>query len=202
MSQKRFAVAMVDAIAEQMLADPKMILIGSAFLLGPTGEHPVLNDIRERHADRVVDEPPISESAVAALAIGAAMKGHRTLAHFGLAAFAMEAWSQIVNDAAVAHYQTAGQIKVPAVFTMMHGMIPTENGQHNRSPYASLANYPGLQIMLASTPADMKGLMTTALTCDNPTVVMNHPALMPMEGEAGRKWSRYLRVTQRSCCFR
>lgn len=27
-------------------------------------------------------------------------------------------------------------------------------------------------------------------------------AMTPAEGEAGRKWSRYLRVTERSCCFR
>ena len=160
-----------------------MTMIGSSFLLGPTGDHPILNEVRERYAERIIDEPPISESAVAALAIGAAMQGSRCLAHFGLAAFAMEAWSQIANEAAVAHYQSGGQITVPAIFTMMHGMNPSEHAQHNRSPYASLANFPGLQIMLASTPADMKGLMTTALSSDNPTVVMNHPALMPMEGD-------------------
>jgi pyruvate dehydrogenase E1 component beta subunit len=143
----------------------------------------LLNEVREKYADRIIDEPPISESAVAAIAIGAAMKGSRTLAQFGLAAFAMEAWSQICNEAAAAYYQSGGTLKCPAIFTMMHGMSAAEHSQHNRSPYTSMANFPGLQIMLPSTPADMKGLMTTALNSDSPTVVMNHFALMPMEGE-------------------
>lgn len=183
MTTKRFAVAMVEAVADKMQSDPKMTLLGSAFLLGPAGDHPLLNEVREKYAHRIIDEPPIAESAVAAIAIGAAMRGSRTLAQFGLAAFAMEAWSQICNEAAAAYYQSGGQIKVPAIFTMMHGMNPSEHSQHNRSPYTALANFPGLQVMLPSTPADMKGLMTTALNSDNPTVVMNHPALMPTIGE-------------------
>ena len=183
MTQMRFAAAMVDAIATRMRSDPNMTMIGTAYLLGPAGDHPILNEIRESFANRIIDEPPISESAVAALAIGSAISGCRSLAHFGLAAFATEAWSQIVNEAAAAHHQTGGQVSVPAVFTMMHGMNPSEHSQHNRSPYASLANFPGLQVVLASTPADIKGLMTTALNSDNPTIVMNHPALMPIEGD-------------------
>lgn len=183
MAKMRFGAAMVQAIAARMHEDPRMTLIGSAYLLGPAGGHPLLDELREKYAHRIIDEPPIAESSVASLAIGAAMCGCRTLAHFGLAAFAMEAWSQLIHEAGVAHYQSNGQIRVPAVFTMMHGMNPMEHGQHNRSPYATLANCPGLEIVLASTPADIKGLMTSALRSDNPTVVMNHPALMPLEGE-------------------
>ena len=183
MARMTFAAAMVDAVVARMHDDPTMTLIGSAYLLGPTAEHPELNVVRERYADRVIDEPPISESAVAGLAIGSAMSGCRALAHFGLAAFGVEAWSQFIHEAGVAHHQSGGQITVPAVFVMMHGIMPIEHSQHSRSPYAMLANCPGIQILLASTPADIKGLMTTALRSDNPTVVMNHPLLMAMEGE-------------------
>ena len=183
MTRMTFAAAMVDAVVARMHDDPTMTLIGSAYLLGPAVEHPALNEVRERYADRVIDEPPISESAVAGLAIGSAMSGCRALAHFGLAAFAVEAWSQFIHEAGVAHHQSGGQITVPAVFVMMHGVMPIEFSQHSRSPYAMLANCPGIQIVLASTPADVKGLMTTALMSDNPTVVMNHPLLMAMEGE-------------------
>ena len=178
-----YAAAMVDAVVARMHDDPTMTLIGSAYLLGPVVEHPALNEVRERYADRIIDEPPISESAVAGLAIGSAMSGCRALAHFGRAAFAVEAWSQIIHEAGVAHHQSGGQIAVPAVFVMMHGIMPIEFSQHSRSPYAMLANCPGIQIVLASTPTDIKGLMTTALKSDNPTAVMNHPLLMAMEGE-------------------
>lgn len=160
-----------------------MGLIGSAYLFGPAGDHPVLNQIREEYADRIIDEPPISESAIAAVAIGSAMAGVRVLAHFGFSSFALEAWSQLVHEAGVAHHQSGGQITVPAVFTMNHGMSPKENSQHNRSPYAMLANCPGIEIVLPSSPADMKGLLTSALASNNPTVVVNHPSLMSIEGE-------------------
>lgn len=183
MSIKRFGAAMVEAISERMHEEPRMGLIGSAYLLGPTGGHPLLDELTAKFPERVIVEPPIAEASVASLAIGAAMGGCPTLAHFGLAAFAMEAWSRFIHEAGAAHALSHGQVKVPAVFTMMHGATPAEHAQHNRSPYASLANCPGIEIVLASTPADIKGLMATALRSNNPTVVMNHPALMAMEGE-------------------
>jgi len=183
MALMTYAAAMVEAIATRMHSDSKMGLIGSAYLFGPAGDHPVLNSIREQYAHRIIDEPPISESAVAAVAIGSAMAGVPVLAHFGFASFALEAWSQLVHEAGVAHHQSGGQVTVPAVFTMNHGMSPKENSQHNRSPYAMLANCPGIEIVLPSTPADIKGLLTTALASNNPTVVVNHLSLMMMEGE-------------------
>lgn len=183
MPEMTFADAMVDAIAARMHRDPMMTLIGSAFLLGPYSDHPVLNEVREKYANRIIDEPPIAESAVAAMAIGAAMGGARPLAHFGLATFALEAWSQIVSEAGCAYHQSGGQVTVPVTMTMMHGILPIETSQSNISPYAALANSPGLEIVLASTPADIKGLMATALASDNPTVVMNHPFLMGSKGE-------------------
>lgn len=63
MARMTYAAAMVDAIVSRMDADPTLTLIGSAYLLGPVAEHPALNRVRERYADRVIDEPPISESA-------------------------------------------------------------------------------------------------------------------------------------------
>ena len=183
MASMTYAAAMVDVIAASMRSDQSMGLIGSAYLFGPAGDHPVLNEIREQYANRIIDEPPISESAIAAVAIGSAMAGVRVLAHFGFSSFALEAWSQLVHEAGVAHHQSGGQITVPAVFTMNHGMSPKENSQHNRSPYAMLANCPGIEIVLPSTPADMKGLLTSALASENPTVVVNHLSLMTIEGE-------------------
>ena len=111
------------------------------------------------------------------------MAGVRVLAHFGFSSFALEAWSQIVHEAGVAHHQSGGQINVPVVFTMNHGMSAKENSQHNRSPYAMLANCPGLEIVIPSTPADAKGLFNTAMMSNNPTVIFNHSGLMPIEGD-------------------
>ena len=182
MPQMNYATAMVEAIANRMHKDQEMALIGSAYLFGPAGDNPTLNKIREQYAHRIIDEPPISESAVAAAAIGSAMAGVRVLAHFGFSSFALEAWSQIVHEAGVAHHQSGGQINVPVVFTMNHGMSAKENSQHNRSPYAMLANCPGLEIVIPSTPADAKGLFNTAMMSNNPTIIFNHSGLMPIEG--------------------
>jgi len=93
------------------------------------------------------------------------------------------AWSQLVNEAAVAHYMSDGRITVPVVYHMLHGVRGGGAPQHSQSPQAMLWNAPGLEIVAPSTPADVKGLLLTAIRSNNPTVVVNHAKLMGIEGE-------------------
>jgi pyruvate dehydrogenase E1 component beta subunit len=46
-----------------------------------------------------------------------------------------------------------------------------------------LWNAPGLEIVLPSSPHDVKGLMRSAIKSDNPTVFINHARLMDVTGD-------------------
>ena len=119
-------------------------------------------------------DPPTAEAGVAALGAGAAMAGARPFVDLGTASFSYLAWSQLANEAAVAHYMTGGRLNVPVTFHFLHGVRGAGAAQHSHSPHAMLTNVPGLEIVAPSMPADAYGLVRAAMASPNPTLVVNH----------------------------
>jgi acetoin:2,6-dichlorophenolindophenol oxidoreductase subunit beta len=179
--KKSYAEAIVDALRTSLREDPSVSLVGS-YVLGLGPKRVLMDEIRAEFPDRVYD-PPTSEAAVVCLGAGAAMAGARPFVDLGTASFAYVAWSPLVNEAAVAHFMSGGQIRVPVVYHMLHGLRGGGAAQHSGSPQAMLWNAPGLEIALPASPYDVKGLIRSAIKSDNPAVLVNHSRLMNLEGE-------------------
>ena len=175
-----FAAAFVAALHDGLSADPRASIIGG-YVLGLGPERQMMDRIREDFPDRVID-PPTSEAAVAALGAGAAMAGAHPFVDLGTGSFAYLAWSQLANEAAVAHYMTGGRLNVPVTFHFLHGVRGAGAAQHSHSPHAMLTNVPGLEIVAPSMPADAYGLVRAAMASPNPTLVVNHARLLGIEG--------------------
>ena len=176
-----YAQALVDGMRESMAADTTVSLVGTNVLgLGP--QRPLIEQVRDDFPDRVFD-PPCSEAGLAALGIGAAMAGARPIIDFGVGSFSLLAWCQLVAEAGVAHHMSGGQINVPMVFTMLHGLRGGGGGQHSHSPQAMLWNNPGIEIVVPSSPKDVKGLFKAAVASNNPTAIISHARLLDVEGE-------------------
>ncbi len=181
MTKITYAKALIDGLHGCMSEDDRVSLMGS-YVLGLSPLNTLVDRLRDDFADRIAD-PPISEAAVAATGIGAAMAGDRPFVDIGTASFIFEAWSQVVNEAANAHYMSGGQVTVPVVFHMLHGLRGGGGAQHSHSPQAMLFNCPGLEIVLPASPADVKGLIRQAIRSDNPTIVVDHAKLLAIEEE-------------------
>src|SRR6266481_9059937 len=97
--------------------------------------------------------------------------------------FIFEGWPQVCNEAANAFSMSAGQTRVPVVFHLFHGLRGGGAAQHSASPQAMLWNNPGLEIVLPSSPRDVKGLLKTAVASDNPTIFVDHVRLLEIRGE-------------------
>jgi pyruvate/2-oxoglutarate/acetoin dehydrogenase E1 component len=176
-----YAQAMVDGMQECMAADPTVSLVGTNVLgLGP--QRPLIEKVRDEFPDRLFD-PPCSEAGLASLGIGAAMAGARPIIDFGVGSFSLLAWCQLLAEAGVAHHMSGGQVNVPMVFTMLHGLRGGGGGQHSHSPQAMLWNSPGIEIVVPSTPRDVKGLFKAAVASNNPTAFIGHSRLLGIEGE-------------------
>lgn len=176
-----YAEALIEALVEFAEEDPGFALIGRGIL--GHGAHAHFDaPLMERFGDRVTD-PPTSEGAVTSMAIGAAMAGTRMFHHLGTGSFSLEAVNQLVNEAGVARSMSGGQIKVPVVFHMYHGLRRGGSGQHSASPQSMYANNPGLELIMPSTPKDAKGMLRAALKSDSPTLYIDHGALLGTEGE-------------------
>jgi pyruvate dehydrogenase E1 component beta subunit len=177
-----FAAAFVEALHDGLSADPRASIIGG-YVLGLGPERVLMDRIRESFPERVVD-PPTSEAGVAALGTGAAMAGARPFVDLGTGSFSYLAWSQIVNEAAIAYYMSGGRLKVPVTFHFLHGVRGAGAPQHSHSPHAMLCNAPGLEIVAPSMPADAYGLVRGAMESPNPTLIVNHARLLSIEGPA------------------
>jgi pyruvate/2-oxoglutarate/acetoin dehydrogenase E1 component len=175
-----YAAALVEALHASMAEDPRISLVGS-YVLGLGPKRVLMDRIRADFADRIFD-PPTAEAAVISIGAGAAMAGSRPFVDLATASFSYVGWSPLINEAAVAHYMSGGQVKVPAVFHMLHGLRMGGAAQHSGSPQAMLWNAPGLEIVLPSSPHDVKGLLRTAIKSDNPTVFIDHARLLDIEG--------------------
>jgi pyruvate/2-oxoglutarate/acetoin dehydrogenase E1 component len=176
------AEAKVEAIREIMEKDDRACLMGYGFV-GQALAEKLLSQFEEKYPERTFFDPPLAELAYTGAGIGAAITGLHPFVSIGTASFMFEAWPQVLNEAACAHYVTCGETKVPIVIHVMHGIRGGGSVQHSQSPQAMLWNVPGLQIILPSTPEDAKGLLKSAHKSENPTIYIDHTKLQSTKGE-------------------
>jgi acetoin:2,6-dichlorophenolindophenol oxidoreductase subunit beta len=114
---------------------------------------------------------PISENSFTGMGVGAAVTGLRPIVDLTIASFVYLASDQIINQAAKLRYMTGGQLRVPIVFRICTYYNVSNAAQHADRPYPFFMNAPGLKIVAPSTPADMKGLLKSAIRDDDPVLV-------------------------------
>ena len=141
--------------------------------------------------DRVMDTP-ISETAIVAAAVGAAMAGMRPIAEMQYGDFVFCAMDQVVNQAAKMHYMSNGQVSVPLVLRLPVGAT-ARGAQHGQSTEAFFMHTPGLKVACPSNPYDAKGLLLAAIFDNNPVVFLEHKRLYGAKG--GRREKSSMDVT-------
>lgn len=157
--------AIVEAQREEMLRDERVILIGENIDI--YGCAALFKSFDERRLRNV----PISEGSFTGMGIGAALTGLRPIVDLTIASFVYLASDQIINQAAKLRYMTGGQLSVPIVFRTCTYHNAGNAAQHSDRPYPFFMNVPGLKIVAPSTPADMLGLMKSAIRDDDPVLV-------------------------------
>jgi pyruvate dehydrogenase E1 component beta subunit len=178
-----YAEALNQALREEMRRDPRVFVMGEDVAVwGGGGVFGVTKGLVDEFGPARVRDTPISEEAIAALAVGAAVAGARPVAEFMYADFMGLAMEPIVNQAAKIRYMFGGKARVPVVFRAQEGAGRGNAAQHSQSLEAWFCHIPGLKVVLPSTPADAKGLLTTAIRDDNPVVFLEHKVLYNTRG--------------------
>jgi acetoin:2,6-dichlorophenolindophenol oxidoreductase subunit beta len=161
-----YIAAVEEAIFEEMGRDDTVLFYGQD--VAPSDDHRFV----QAYGRKRVRVSPISETAEIGMAVGVALAGYRPVVELLMAEFMLVAMNQVVNEAPRLRYMSGGQVKVPVVFKAGYGFTAGWAGQHTGSIYGMFMGFPGLKIALPSTPADAKGLMTTAIRDDNPVVYL------------------------------
>ena len=163
------------ALAEEMRRDSRVWALGED--LGRGGVFGQYRGLAEEFGSARIVDAPISEAAIMGSAVGAALAGTRPVVEMRFSDFALCAVDELVNQAAKARYMFGGQSKVPLVAREPVGMWRSSAAQHSQSLESWYTHIPGLVVVMPSTPADNKGLLKSAIRCDDPVVYMEHKDL-------------------------
>lgn len=169
------------ALHEEMTRDERVFIMGQE--VGEwQGTHRVTRGLLEEFGKKRVKDTPISEMAIAGVAVGAAMAGLRPVAEMMTINFAFLALDAIVNHAAKIHYMFDGMFKVPLVIRAASGWGDQATATHSHTPEPIFAHFPGLYVACPSTPADAKGMLKAAIRSENPVLFTESIALYPKPG--------------------
>jgi len=168
--------AINEALAGEMARDPSVFVLGED--VGRIGGiFGCTRGLMDRFgADRVRDTP-ISENAIANMAVGAAVTGLRPVVEIQIFDFVTLMMDAIVNQAAKFRFMLGGTPRVPVVFRGPQGGGIRLGAQHSQSLEAWFAHIPGLVVIAPASPYDAKGLLAAAIRDDNPVVFLEHKLL-------------------------
>jgi pyruvate/2-oxoglutarate/acetoin dehydrogenase E1 component len=182
MPEMTYREAVRDALVEAMRADDDVFIMGED-IAEMGGSMAVTQGLLDEFGPERVRNTPISEMAIVGAGIGAAMAGMRPVVEIMYEDFLTLSLEQIVNQAAKHRYMSGGQVKVPLTIRTQGGAGWSPGAQHAQQLEAWLVHIPGLKVVFPSTPADVRGLLTTAIRDDNPIVFFEHRLLYPVKGE-------------------
>jgi pyruvate dehydrogenase E1 component beta subunit len=169
------------ALAAAMRADERVFVLGEDVAEG--GPYTATAGLAEEFGTGRVINTPISEAAIAGVAIGAAQSAMRPVLEIMFVDFITLALDQLVNAAAKAHFMSGGQLTVPLVLRTQGGAGQRGGAQHSQSLESWLTHVPGLKVVMPSRPADAAGLLASAIADPNPVVFIENKRLYFRKGE-------------------
>ena len=175
MTQTTYLEAITSTLGAAMRHDPRVLVIGEDVAEG--GPWGATAGLAEEFGAERVRNTPISEAAIAGIAVGAAQSGLRPVIEIMFVDFVTLALDQLVNQAAKAHFMSGGQLSVPLVLRTQGGAGQRGGAQHSQSLEAWLTHVPGLKVAMPATAADMAGLLESAIADPNPVVVVENKTL-------------------------
>ena len=168
-------------LAEEMRTDPRILVYGTD-LFERGGHWGQVRGLGSEFGRDRVRNAPISEAAMVAAGVGAAMNGLRPVVDLNFIDFAFGAMDEIINQAAKIRFMWGAPM--PLVIRGTNG-VAGGGAQHNNSFESWFAHTPGLLVAMPSTPADTKGLIKSALRGEDPVIFLMHKLLAGLRGEIG-----------------
>src|SRR5437667_3028332 len=182
MAEMTMRDALNQALREELARDEAIFLMGEEGA-EYQGAYKVTRGLLDEFGPKRIIDTPIDELGFAGLGIGAAMAGLRPIVEFMTFNFSILATDQIINSAAKMLYMSAGQFKIPIVFRGPGGSAYQVSSQHSQALESWYAYFPGLKVVMPSTPADAKGLLKSAIRDDDPVIFIEQERMYGMKGE-------------------
>ncbi len=127
---------------------------------------------------------PLAESTILGVACGLASYGRRPVFELQFIDFIYPGWNQLVTNLATLRWRTFGKWTCPAVIYAPYGAyLPGGSLWHSQANEAALVHFPGLNVVIPSTPDDAAGLLWSAMHAEDPTLVLIPKHMLWVERE-------------------
>jgi acetoin:2,6-dichlorophenolindophenol oxidoreductase subunit beta len=186
MPELTYREAVRDALGKALREDESVFIMGED-IAEMGGSMAVTQGLLDEFGPTRVRNTPISEMAIVGSGIGAAIQGMRPIVEIMYEDFLTISMEQLVNQAAKHRTMSGGQVKVPLTIRTQGGAGWSPGAQHAQQLEAWFVHVPGLKVVFASTPEDVRGLLWSSIYDDNPVIFFEHRTLYPIKGEVPEK---------------
>ena len=174
--------ALAYGMAKEMDADPRVFVFGLDVpdhkrIFGST------KGLVEKFGQERCFGTPLSEDAMTGVAIGAALSGLRPVHVHIRADFLLLGMNQIANVMSSLRYTSGGPLKLPLVIRAIIGRGWGQGAQHSKSLHGVFAHFPGIKVVLPTSPQDAYGTLRGAIRDENPVIILEHRWLYDIEGQ-------------------
>ncbi|MXV62559.1 alpha-ketoacid dehydrogenase subunit beta [Natronorubrum sp. JWXQ-INN-674] len=163
--------AVRDGLHTQMEQDDDVVVMGED--VGKNGGvFRATEGLYDEFGENRVIDTPLAESGIIGTAIGMAAYGMRPVPEIQFLGFIYPGFDQIVSHAARLRTRSRGRYTCPMVIRAPYGGGIRAPEHHSESSEAMFVHQPGLKVVIPSTPADAKGLLTSAIRSPDPVIFL------------------------------
>ena len=179
--EMRMQEALRETLRYEMARDGRVFVMGEDVALFG-GAYGVTRGLLQEFGESRVLDTPISEAGMIGLAVGAAINGMRPVVEIQFCDLLPLAMDQLASHAARYHYMTGGRVNVPMVVRTKFATRPGGGPSHSSCNHGAFIHFPGLKIIMPTTPADAKGLLLSAIRDPNPVLCFESHYLYGVKG--------------------
>src|SRR6267378_2690152 len=127
---------------------------------------------------------PLAESTILGVACGLAAYGKRPVFELQFIDFIYPGFNQLVTNISTLRWRSFGNWKCPAVIYAPYvAYLPGGSLWHSQTNESVFAHYPGLSVVIPSTPEDAAGLLWTSMHSEDPVIFLLPKHLLWAEHE-------------------
>ncbi|MBB3127584.1 2-oxoisovalerate dehydrogenase E1 component beta subunit [Paenibacillus rhizosphaerae] len=169
MAEMEYIDAIRLAMKEEMEKDENVFVLGEDVGV-KGGVFTTTKGLQDQFGEERVIDTPLAESAIAGVAIGAAMVGMKPIAEMQYSDFMLPATNQIISEAAKIRYRSNNDWSCPVVVRAPIGGGIFGGLYHSQCPESIFFGTPGLKIVAPFTAYDAKGLLKAAINDPDPVL--------------------------------
>lgn len=175
-----YAEALRQGMHQALELNDQVLVIGQLVDF-PRGVFGSTDGLAERFGRERVRDFPVSESAMTALGIGAAVAGMRPVLVHHRIDFMLYSMDAVVNWLALWRFKSNRESSLPLTIRAIVGKGWGQGPQHSKSPHAWFAHVPGLRVAMPATAFDAKGLLLESVFGENPVIMIEHRSLYALK---------------------